>query len=118
MTMTAKTTYTTKHEGNTQTRKTARSYTHAVWVKCSVERELRTAESDLARWERNIAEGDTRAHAASMVECHRARRDDLLANGTAWGVIGFCGRRDLAEKLAAKWAWLGEIAIATAEATP
>ena len=138
----AKTTYTATHNGRSFTRKSHRTYTHAVLVPVSKAARREEAASDARRvwktnlaWQQSTVDG-TNPHFAKYPEQYtpelleKERQDAAawLANGedgmvadalarfdaraaeweldadgdTLWLLSGFCGREDLARKLAAK----------------
>lgn len=138
----AKTTYTATHRGFSFTRKTLRTYTHAVLVPVSKAKRRDDAKQAARRnWNVNlayqqavaagdhpqakrfpanypperlaadaleaqawIAKGEAGHVAETLARFDRRAADwDLDTDGdTIWTLSGFCGREDLARKLAAK----------------
>jgi len=83
--MTNTTTYTvTLPTGATATRKSARTYTHAV-----------ITGTPVAYYEAGMAAANGSGAAAWYQS-----QIDLAVNGYVWGVVSWCGRHDLAEKAA------------------
>lgn len=135
----------TDANGEMHTRTTARTYTHMVVVLHNLERQRENARSEAARkvlgknYDYHVREAGPNAlydNSAEQLEEHRRvaamSREDYIdlcvcvsiarinAHGEGeyadqWRDFGWCGRLDLAQKLAAKWAHYGKVEILEAK---
>ncbi|USZ80581.1 hypothetical protein MQ4_53 [Serratia phage MQ-4] len=130
--------------GKTHTRTSARTYTHMVVVLANLEagREAARSEHNRKAYARNHAfycqeAGPAPKYSSSPAEMARYKAaaamtceeyvNNCVANALAaidarggefandWADFGWCGRLDLAQKLAAKWAHMGKVEILEAQ---
>lgn len=84
-------------DGEIATRKSARTYTHAILVRSDLEREAAQAAEAIAQLDAYVADGHWTQEERDRSVARR--EEDLERNRRQpWGVLAWCGRLELAQK--------------------